>query len=72
MNLNIPDDFGLQPLKAGTRLALLQVQEDRYKRKATMIVPQLPIAKWYEYPDDPTLADAILDRLTAHANRVEL
>lgn len=72
VNLLILDDFGLQPLKADTRLALLQLLEDRYKRKATMIVSQLPIAKWYDYLDDPTLADAILDRLTAHANRIEL
>lgn len=72
VNLLILDDFGLQPLKADTRLALLQLLEDRYKRKATMIVSQLPIAKWYEYLDDATLADAILDRLTAHAHRIEL
>lgn len=72
VNLIILDDFGLQPLKADTRLALLQLLEDRYKRKATMIVSQLPIAKWYEYLDDPTLADAILDRLTAHSHRIEL
>jgi DNA replication protein DnaC len=72
VNLLILDDFGLQPLKADTRLALLQLLEDRYKRKAAMIVSQLPIAKWYEYLDDATLADAILDRLTAHAHRIEL
>ena len=72
VNLLILDDFGLQPLKADTRLALLQLLEDQYKRKATMIVSRLPIAKCYEYLDDPTLADAILYRLTAQAQRIEL
>jgi len=72
VRLLILDDFGLQPLNAETRLALLQILEDRYKRKATLIVSQLPVTKWYEYLDDPTLADAILDRLTAHAHRIEI
>jgi DNA replication protein DnaC len=71
-SLLILDDFGLQPLSADTRLALLQILEDRYKRKATLIVSQLPVVKWHEYLDDPTLADAILDRLTAHAQRLDL
>jgi DNA replication protein DnaC len=72
VKLLILDDFGLQPLNADTRLALLQMLEDRYKRKATMIVSQLPVPKWHEYLDDPTLADAILDRITAHAHRIEI
>lgn len=71
-SLLILDDFGLQPLNADTRLALLQMLEDRYRRKSTIIVSQLPVAKWHEYLDDPVLADAILDRLTAHAHRIEL
>ncbi len=71
-SLLILDDFGLQPLNADNRLALLQILEDRYKRKATVIASQLPVATWHEYLDDPTLADAILDRLTAHAQRIEL
>ncbi len=70
--LLVLDDFGLQPLNADTRLALLQILEDRYRRKSTIIVSQLPVAKWHEYLNDPTLADAILDRLTAHANRIDL
>lgn len=72
ISLLILDDFGLQPLNADTRLALLQILEDRYKRKATIIASQLPVAIWHEYLDDATLADAILDRLTAHAQRIEL
>lgn len=72
VKLLILDDFGLQPFNADTRLALLQILEDRYRRKATMIVSQLPVSKWFEYLDDPTLADAILDRLTAHAHRIDI
>lgn len=68
----ILDDFGLQPLHSDVRLALLQILEDRYGKKATVIASQLPVSGWYEYLKDATLADAILDRLTARANRIEL
>lgn len=71
-NLIILDDFGLQPLNAEARLALLQILEDRYRKKSMIIASQLSIKVWYEYLQDPTLADAILDRLTAHAHRIEL
>jgi DNA replication protein DnaC len=70
--LIILDDFGLQPLSQEIRLTLLQLLEDRYGKKSIIITSQLPIAKWYEYINDPTLADAIMDRLTANANRIEL
>lgn len=70
--LLILDDFGLQQLSADTRLALLQILEDRYRRRATVIVSQLPVIKWHEYIADPTLADAILDRLTAQSHKLEL
>lgn len=72
VHLLILDDFGLQPLKAETRLALLQILEDRYHKKSTIIASQLPVNKWYDYFQDATLADAILDRLTAKAHRIEL
>lgn len=70
--LIILDDFGLQNLGQDVRLTLLQLLEDRYGKKSIIITSQLPIAKWYEYINDPTLADAIMDRLTANANRIEL
>ncbi len=66
------DDFGLQPLQSDVRLALLQILEDRYGKKSTVIASQLPVGQWYEYLKDATLADAILDRLTARAHRIEL
>jgi len=70
--LIILDDFGLQNLGQDVRLALLQLLEDRYGKKSIIVTSQLPVAKWYEYINDPTLADAILDRLTANVHRIEL
>ena len=71
-DLIILDDFGLQPMDMNTRLALLQILEERYERKSVIIASQLPIAKWYDYIGDATLADAIMDRLVANANKIEL
>jgi DNA replication protein DnaC len=71
-HLLILDDFGLTPLDGNTRLALLQLLEDRYAKKSIIIASQLPIAKWYEYIDQSTIADAIMDRLTSNAHRIEL
>lgn len=70
--LIILDDFGLQPLTHEVKLIFLQILEDRYEKAATMICSQLPVAKWYEYFDEPTLADAILDRIIPKAHRIEL
>lgn len=72
VKLLILDDFGLQPLDHNTKLALLQILEDRYQNKSVIVVSQLPISKWYEYINEPTVADAILDRLSANAHRIEL
>lgn len=63
VSLIILDDFGLAPMDQGTRLALLQILEDRYGKKSVIIASQLPIGKWHEYIAEPTLADAIMDRL---------
>ena len=70
--LLILDDFGLQPLDHQIKLALLQILEDRYAKGATIITSQLPVKAWYEYIKEPTIADAIMDRMTAQANRIEL
>lgn len=72
INLLILDDFGLAPLDQNTRLALLQILEDRYGRKSIIIASQLPIGKWHESIGEPTLADAMMDRLLANAHRLEL
>lgn len=68
----ILDDFGLQPLDANSRLALLQILEERYERKSMIIISQLPVSKWYDYIAEPTLADAIMDRLVRNADHIEL
>ena len=72
VSLLILDDFGLAPMDQNTRLALLQILEDRYNKKSIVIASQLPINKWHEYIAEPTLADAIMDRLMANAHRFEL
>lgn len=72
VSLLILDDFGLAPMDQNTRLALLQILEDRYNRKSVVIASQLPINKWHEYIAEPTLADAIMDRLMANAHRFDL
>ena len=71
-HLIILDDFGLQPLDSFTRLALLQILEDRYGKKSVIIASQLPVSKWYEYIGESTIADAIMDRLSVNAHRFEL
>ena len=66
------DDFGLQPISHAVKLILLQILEDRYEQASTLICSQLPVGKWHEYFDEPTLADAILDRIIPKAHRLEL
>src|SRR6195952_1510197 len=70
--LLIIDDFGLQPLSHDMRLTLLQILEDRFAKGSTIVTSQLPVNKWYEYLKEPTLADAICDRLTSNAHKIEL
>lgn len=70
--LLILEDFGLQPLDHQMKLALLQILEDRYAKGATIVTSQLPVKAWYEYIKEPTLADAIMDRMTAQSNKIEL
>lgn len=65
-------DVGLLKLDDMQRLDLIEIIEDRYGNKLTLVASQLPVAIWYEIIAEPTLSDAILDRLTAKANRVDL
>jgi DNA replication protein DnaC len=71
-HLLILDDFGLHPMDKITRLALLQILEDRYGKKSTLISSQLPVDKWHQYIGENTIADAIMDRLSGSAHRFEL
>lgn len=71
-NLLIIDDFGLHPMDEQSKLILLEILEDRYSEKSTLISSQLPINKWHEIIDNPTVADAICDRLIHNAHRIEI
>jgi len=68
----ILDDLGLGVATEAQRHDLLEVMEDRYGKTATVVTSQLPVPKWHEWLGDPTLADAILDRLVHNAYKVEL
>jgi DNA replication protein DnaC len=68
----ILDDFGLGKLREAQRHDLLEVLEDRYGDRSTIVTSQLPIKRWHEWVGDPTLADAILDRLVHNAYKLEL
>jgi DNA replication protein DnaC len=73
VNLIVFDDFGVQKLDADTRLIVLDILEDRYRKGSTIVTSQYPVAKWYEsIGENPTAADGIMDRLTAGAHRIEL
>ncbi len=71
-DLLILDDFGLQPLDNISRLALLEIIEDRHGKNSTIITSQLPVSSWYELFEEKTIADAILDRIVHTSHRIEL
>ena len=66
------DDWGLAPFSAENRHDLLEVLEDRHGVRSTVVTSQLPIDKWHDVVGDPTLADAILDRLVHNAYKLDL
>ena len=70
--LMILDDFGLHPIKPDHRQILMDIMDDRFNIKSTVICSQLPVKAWYEVIGEPTIADAILDRIIHNAHRVEL
>lgn len=70
--LLILDDWGLSVLTAPERRDLLEIFEDRQGRGSTIVTSQLPVDQWHEAIGDPTLADAILDRLVHNAHRLAL
>jgi len=68
----ILDDLLISPLTREEQRELLEIVEERYDRKATIITSQLPVKAWHDAMQDPTLADAILDRLVHNAYKLEL
>lgn len=71
-DLLILDDWALAPIGQVERNDLLEILDDRVNTRATLITSQLPVDHWHAYLDDPTLADAILDRVVHSAHRLEL
>jgi DNA replication protein DnaC len=72
IDLLILDDFGITPINESQRHDLLTIIDDRYKLKSTIFTSQLPVKSWHAYLGEPTLADAILDRVLSQSTRVEL
>jgi DNA replication protein DnaC len=72
VRLLILDDWGLEPLAPDQRHDLLEIVEDRCGRGSTLITSQVPVDRWHELIGDPTVADAILDRLVHTAHRIQL
>ena len=66
------DDFGLPTFDADSRMALLEIMEDRHGIKSTIIASQFPIKNWHDIIGEPTIADAICDRIIHNAHRIEL
>jgi len=71
-HLLVLDDLGLAPMNDSERRNLLEVIEDRHGTGSTIVATQLPVENWHEIIDDPTVADAILDRLVHNAHRINL
>ncbi len=66
------DDLLISPITQDDQRELLEIVEERYDRKSTVITSQLPVRAWHDAMQDPTLADAILDRLVHNAHKIEL
>ena len=66
------DDFVMTPLSESERRDFLEICDDRYGRRSTILMSQLPVARWHEQIGDPTIADSLLDRVVHNAYRIEL
>lgn len=71
-DLLILDDWGPEKLNDDQRRDLLEIVEDRYERRSIIVTSQIPVDRWYEIIGNPTIADAVLDRLVHNAYRIEL
>lgn len=71
-DLLILDDWGPEKLNDEQRRDLLEIVEDRYEKRSTIVTSQVPVDHWYDMIGNPTIADAILDRLVHNAYRIEL
>lgn len=72
LDLLVIDDFAISPMGAPERNDLLELLDDRVGSRSTLITSQLPVKAWHTYLDDPTLADAILDRIVHSSHKIAL
>lgn len=72
MDLLVLDDWGIAPLREQERRDMLEIVEDRHGSRSTIITSQLPVEGWHDYVGDPTIADALLDRVVHNAHRIKL
>ncbi len=72
LDLLVIDDFAISPMAPGERNDLLELLDDRVGTRSTLITSQLPVKAWHTYLNDPTLADAILDRVVHSSHKIEL
>ena len=72
IDLLVIDDWGLASLTEEQRRDVLEILEDRHGLRSTLVASQLPIEKWHKIIGDPTLGDAILDRLVHNAHKLSL
>ena len=72
LDLLVIDDFAISPIGAAERNDLLELLDDRVGTRSTLITSQLPVKAWHTYLNDPTLADAILDRVVHSSHKIEL
>ena len=72
LDLLVIDDFAISPMTAPERNDMLELLDDRVGTRSTLITSQLPVRAWHTYLDDPTLADAILDRIVHSSHKIEL
>ena len=72
LDVLVIDDWGLAPVQDQERRDLLEILEDRYGTRSTIVTSQLPPAQWHDHIGDATLADAICDRLLHNAHRLVL
>ena len=72
VQLLVLDDWGTHSLTDQQRLGLLEIFEERYQRRSTIIAAQLPVSGWHQMIGEPTIADAILNRIIHNAHRIEM
>ena len=72
VQLLVLDDWGTHSLTDQQRRDLLELFEERYQRRSTIITAQLPVSAWHQMIGEPTIADAILDRIIHNAHRIDI